>query len=139
MPCRTDYMEPNRREVESKLVADLLVYTAASLYLDLPKYVGMAKSTRYGNPGKLDEMTALLCATCKEMSVEDANRIIWNGKVKLARKLANWWEEHKAADDLREAKERRLLIYDALAKEATEILSGDQFHALKKAILEGKI
>jgi hypothetical protein len=41
------------------------------------------------------------------MSTEDADRLVYDGRNPMARKLADWWEEHQKADKMRRNRERR--------------------------------
>jgi hypothetical protein len=53
------------------------------------------------------DYTVELCAMLTAMSPEDANRLVYDGRNAMARKLADWWEEHQKADKLRINRERR--------------------------------
>lgn len=104
MPCQCDYLEPNDRERESVLVAELLVYAYTSLGLgNIAPYENIANQT-YGFVETLDEDIALLCQLCKEIEFTGkADKIIYDGRHPTARKLAGWWERHQADDKRREA------------------------------------
>lgn len=99
MPCSSS-QEPSQHEVESNRVAKLLVWVYDEhLRRELPAWVREAASSYYGNSGKVHELTALLCAVCLTLDEE----IIYNGRDRAARKLADWWDSHREADALREA------------------------------------
>lgn len=104
MPCRCDHMEPNKRELESKRVAELLawVYSIPKNFPKTPveKYIKASKST-YGNVHLVDEMTAELCKMCHQLD----DSIIYDGRNPMARKLADWWDEHQILDEKRRHRE----------------------------------
>ena len=107
MPCNSDHLEATRRESYNRLTAQLIVYLkgrAASPQekADAANYYGGA------------DYTAELCAMLTAMSPEDANRLVYDGRNAMARKLADWWEEHQKADKLRINRERR----DAMRRRA---------------------
>lgn len=107
MPCRSDYMEPNAQEQESRIVAGHLLYILPIMDKPVPAGVKDAAGALYGNREKVDEWTALLCATCKELEADKslANKYLWDGRAKRARELAAWWEEHQEFDRRRESEE----------------------------------
>lgn len=107
MGCRSDHMEPNAREAESQRVAQHLLYILPALGRQVPPGVGVAASHIYGDIDSLDEWTALLCSTCKDVEADPdlANAYLYDGRKAQARNLAGWWEQHKAADARREEAE----------------------------------
>ena len=94
MPCRCDYMEPTAREIEHKLVHNLIFYVVESLHLD---------RTDFGN--NVDQDTKTLCSLIKAMNKKQLDTIVYNGRNAQARKLADWWDKHQEYDKLREAAE----------------------------------
>lgn len=114
MPCRCDYMEPTEREVEHKLVHNLIFYVVESLHLD---------RTDFGDD--VDQDTKTLCSLIKAMNKKQLDTIVYDGRNPQARKLADWWDKHQEADKLREAAEKhqarlRFLRETALAKLSRE-------------------
>ena len=105
MPCRCDYMEPDKRDKESKKVAMFLVWVYKQLDKNLPEWIYEAAQHTYGNRRRADDLTKLLCAACRELPEE----ILYNGKDRIARELANWWEDHQEKDRIREEREKRKL------------------------------
>ena len=100
MPCRSDYLAPNARETESLLVAKLLLYLG-----DHDLALRAASKTIYGNTQMLDEWTAKLCTVCENLSDHAKDRLMYDGRVPMARKLADWWDDHQAADYKRDVEE----------------------------------
>jgi len=53
----------------------------------------------------LDDLTAHLCDLCTNMGNVERNRLMYDGRNKDARRLADWWEEHQEADAAKAARE----------------------------------
>lgn len=107
MPCDSSHLEPTAREIESKLVCTLLCYLFKALGRSTPPDVRAASKHVYGDEKLLDHHTAMLCAECKKL--EDsvhADSILYDGKNPQARRLADWWDRHKLADERRIAAEK---------------------------------
>ena len=117
MPCNSNYMEPTLAEVNSKQVAVNLVYVCNMIGATPPSKVVNAAASMYGDWRILDEMVVRLCGLISEMTDEDQSRIIYNGRNAEARKLAMWWDEHKAAD-LRRGEEEVAAAIQSQDKEA---------------------
>ena len=77
-----------------------------------------------------------LCKTIRGMNENQLNTIVYNGRDKTSRDLANWWEEHEAADRAREAQERKEAEEKALAQTAMQKISKEELAALKKWVLK---
>lgn len=92
MGCRSDYMEPTAREIENKLVIELLDYVCPKMNLTKPY-----------PKNNVDEATARLCEICTKMGNVEVERIMYDGRNPMARKLADWWDCHQEADRKREA------------------------------------
>lgn len=111
MGCRNDYMNPTEQEIESKKVAEHLVYVASKLGKTCKDYVIKASNTMYGDESKIDEMTVTLCNLLKSLSEEQTNKIVYYARSKQSRDLADWWENHQEFDKKRieqEKEEKRL-------------------------------
>lgn len=98
MPCRCDYMEPTAREKQSKEVAQHLVYLYTRLGQSVPVEVAKAASSLYGDVKTVDVNTANLCAILRTLQESQLNEFVYNGRIKEARDLANWWEDHQRLD-----------------------------------------
>ena len=101
MPCNSAYMEPNWAEKNSKETAECLRYTLLSLSRPVGEMVDLAADNVYGDVANLDRMVVMLCHACKDMTEEEQERIIFDGRSAAARKLAGWWQIHQAADKKR--------------------------------------
>lgn len=107
MPCRSEYCEPSAREVESKRVCGLLVYLLELLGDTVPAGYPDAAKSMYGRENILDEATAHLCQLCGDLTLDQKDTFMYDGRNAKARRLADWWDRHQAADRKREAEETR--------------------------------
>lgn len=133
MPCRCDHMEPTAREIESQLVAGLLIHVLSfpsHAHIKAPEGLGDAVKSTYGNLKKADEWTALLCKLLSEMTDDELDVIVYNGRDKWARKLAEWKEKHEAADRKRKEEERKKREKKMLQQSGLKKLTADEIKAL---------
>lgn len=108
MPCNSTYVEPTRYETFSKRTAECLVYALAEMDRVIPRWVANVAENPYGDTNQVTELTVMLCDLCREIiDGGKADEIIYNGRIKRARDLADWWEEHEAADLEREQEEKQ--------------------------------
>lgn len=139
MACNGDYMNPNDAEINSKRVATLLVYVNEAIGKETMAYVKKAAVDPYGSPKDLDDLTRKLCLRCSEMSPDDVQRIIYDGRNPLARDLAEWWEEHQRADAARIALEEYDAKVIAKAEELKASLDTPQLALIRAAVERGLI
>ena len=100
MPCHDPRNDPNSEYSRSLLAVQLIVWLADNhLKEEIPVLIRAAADERVSI--ELDAATSILCAMCKRTPEE----VIYNGRDRMARKLADWWDDHKAMDAEREAKE----------------------------------
>ncbi len=114
MGCRSDYMEPSNKEREMQRAAGLLLYVWKSLGKPSQKWAEREAENAHASD---ERCVTELCAELKLMNQDQLGSIIYDARNKKARDLANWWEEHQAADKAREASE---------AKEANDKVLRDQ-------------
>jgi hypothetical protein len=133
MGCRSDYLEANAAETNSKEAAQHLVYVMTKLKQKIPDYVTKAASNYYGDVGKLNKMVVQLCDILTNMDEEIRDAIVYNGKDKQARQLADWWDAHQEADRRRIAKENLEKEQKALIKQAKAKLTPEEFEAISKS------
>lgn len=138
MPCRSDYLEPTERERESKLVAELIVWLMNRLkrHSEIPKDVLEAANNAYGDQSEVDVFTQMLCKLVYNLTAEQQDMFLWNGRDAHSRKLADWWDKHQELDRQRamavEENERKAKAWDsAYAKLNSLTLSGDEMDALR--------
>lgn len=101
MPCRSDYMDPTQKERLLQETAQLTVYVLESKGEFVPPRLQAAAKDVYCR----EDYVALLCVLVREFTPEEMNKVVFDGRSKNARKLADWWEKHEEADRIREAKE----------------------------------
>ena len=116
MACRSDYMEPTAREVELALVIKHLEHLG----------VPMLKTF------DVDHLTAYLCRILgEELSPEEMDRLVYNGRDPAARALADWWDRHQSVDADRIAKETEDRKNAELRSSAMSKLTPEERKALK--------
>lgn len=91
MPCRCDYMEPNKREVELSRVACLLDELKGEP-IRKPFWEGMHPSVYNKGLGQkdADEMVEEICTKLRQVDV-----------TKYSLEMQIWWRDHQAADKIR--------------------------------------
>lgn len=104
MPCRSDYMEPSGKERTLQQTARLLIYTLHMLGEPAPAWVVEQAATIYA---KDERLVPTLCAAIKGLDDATREQLIYNAHNLLSRQLADWWEEHQAADHARELTEQQ--------------------------------
>jgi hypothetical protein len=104
MPCDSSYLAPTRLEKESQRCAECLVYVFKQFGDRCPEWIVEVASDPCGHQMKLDLMVRMLCSMCRAMNRKEQSRIIYDGRSKNARQLADWWDEHKRADKARRKK-----------------------------------
>ena len=132
MPCRSDYMEPTHKEIQLQRTAKLLRFVNVKLDLPVSKKLNEAANSSYCS----DDFVPELCKTIRGLNEEQLNDIVYNARDKISRSLADWWEEHEAADRAREAKERKEAEEKALAERAMQKITKEELAALKKWLLK---
>lgn len=116
MGCRSDYMDPTRREAELQRTAKLYAYALRQLRQPVSLNIESAANDVYCKADYVPQ----LCELLTSLTAEDLDRIVYNARDKVSRDLADWWEEHQQADLKRlqvEAEQRKqALIKSAIAK-----------------------
>lgn len=108
-----------RNETATRNVAKHIVYLYTELghTARIPDYVKDAADNAWDHLSKLDEMTAFLCETIENESVHDVHAIMYNGRKKKSRALADWWESHKELD------KKRKEVIDSLTPRQRNLLN----------------
>ncbi len=130
MPCNSDYMERNGREIESVRTAEALHYILLRINKEVPDYVAEAATSYYGNVNMLDDMVVMLCGICESFSESEKTEFIYDGRNPKARILAEWWDNHEKADIARKMKEERDAEVKRLKSLAMSKLSAEELIAL---------
>ena len=103
MPCRSDYMEPTGKEQRLQESAQLLYWVMKQRPpYKVPKWLVEAKENMYCSD---DRAVIELCSLLRSLPDDELDRYVYNAKDATSRKLADWWEEHLAADRVREKQE----------------------------------
>lgn len=138
MPCRSDYMEPNGREIESRKVANHLLYLDGSFGIKVShNNVIRAAKDVYGMVGQLDEMTEELCTKIRNMSQETKEKALYNGRSSEARALADWWQRHEEFDRKREEQEKAKVVEQERLKVIVQKLTPEELQFLKEGGFKG--
>jgi hypothetical protein len=119
-------MEPHGAEVESKAVAEHLMYLNEKAHIKVSDEVEAAADNYYGNKEMLHEFTMQLCSACHKVSDD----IIYNGRDPKARKLADWWDNHQAGEARREKEDKEIAKKKKLRKQALKKLTKEERDAL---------
>lgn len=114
MPC-THYESDWEREAEINFehireLSDFLLYSYKILDTELFKqnFERLTYINRLVTPTLIDELTAELCSILRCASEEEIELLCYRPKVKMSRRLADWWEEHQEKDARRIEEENRL-------------------------------
>jgi len=91
-------MKPTVKERQQQQAAKNLVYIYGALGQTVPADVAHASADIYGGTDGEENMKTL-CIILRLMTDEQRNRIVYDGRTPDARRLADWWDEHKAEDD----------------------------------------
>lgn len=104
MGCRNDYLAQSGMEAGLQRAAKLAVFVAEKLpSINLPSEIAEQANEYYA---KDVAQVEFLCETLRNMSEEDRDRIVYDGRNPVSRDLADWWDEHQKADKVRELAER---------------------------------
>ena len=99
MPCDSSYLEATTKEVEFKRAATLLAFLYQETHQECPGWVTKEAGNYYAGD---ERIIPELCSFIRAMDPETFDRIAYNTKNRIARDLANWWEDHLEADKQRE-------------------------------------
>lgn len=100
MPCNSDYLAPTHREREQQRAAKLLQWLYTYMKLEVPNWVEQAAGSCYGTT----DAVVILCRDMRALTPEFRQEVL-SQQNRYSRDLANWWEEHLAADAAREKRE----------------------------------
>ena len=127
MPCNSDYMAPSTKERELQRTAKLLVYLQRQLGQEPEAWLLHEANNIYSSN---DQSVIKLCDALRQMSPTQMDSIVYNGHNKTARDLADWWEEHQAADVERERTEAIVTARKQLRDQALSKLTSEEKEAL---------
>jgi hypothetical protein len=98
MPCDGSYMNPNDEEHNRRTAAEFIVFVDSKLGIETPEDIKHAAGHIYGQGVELDDVVAKLCFKLSTLTKKQQSVIIYNGRDKTSRALADWWDEHQEAD-----------------------------------------
>lgn len=127
MPCNSDYMEPTDKEQRLKETAELYVYACNKLGYTAPNWITVMTLEDY--PTRSDVVPAL-CAFLKNLTVDELEEVAYDAHSPDSRRLADWWEEHKMADQERYAMEEAKKRVESLREQALAKLTEEEKRAL---------
>lgn len=117
MPCTSDYPAPTPKEIELQRTAKLLIYVLEKTGRKADALMKKTAEDCYAN----EDYVPKLCAMLKKMPEKVRDKLVYDARNKTSRELADWWEEHQAADlrqrrEEQEQKEREKLAAQARMK-----------------------
>jgi hypothetical protein len=101
MPCYQ--AEESNNEVQSRRMAALVVILDRKMGLKTPEAIIRWSNATYEN--HCDILTPLLCSRLNALTPEQLDQIVYNGRDKDSRRLADWFDEHKEWDAKRRNEE----------------------------------
>jgi hypothetical protein len=116
-------MGPTNYELEIAETVKNLIYARKELGMEINKELKAAASTIYFTKEEGDKWVAELCGILSGLSKAKENKLVYNAKSADSRKLADWWEEHQAADKKRIADEKKKTKEDQERKTALSKLT----------------
>lgn len=128
MPCRSDYMEPTGKERRLQETAQLLVYLRQNTKTGdkISNKLRSAASDLYCRVDFVPE----LCEAIRSLSADDFDRVVYNARDPMSRKLADWWEKHEEADRQRIEEEAAKLRKQAIRQQAIAKLTEEERRVL---------
>ncbi len=134
MPCDSNYLSPAQWELDLAEVIDLLDYVQTMRGARRNgKTVRRGAPQCHGHASKqadLEPLVVKLCAILRRLPPAEFDRLVYNGRSRMSRHLADWWETHDAADKEREAKEQKKLQEQQIVAAAKKKLTPKERKAL---------
>ena len=127
MPCNSDYLRPTDSEQEFRRAAQLLVYVKKKLGVKPEKWMLKEADNQYASDAR---SVTELCATLNAMKSRQRDAIVYNARNRVARDLADWWEEHQKADTERAKRDVALWKQSEMRKKALKKLTPAERKAL---------
>lgn len=128
MPCNSDHMEPTGKEKYLQRTAKLYAYAMGMLSRRIPDDVVADMNNIYCTK----DHTAALCTFLRDLKRETFDSIVYNGRDRTSRQLADWYEEHIKADRERIRKETDERMQKRLRKSAVAKLTPAELKAIRR-------
>lgn len=97
MPCYTPPESDN--QIESRRVCELILIFDKKM--GLASDYRIAKWAEYGSFNHCDIVVPMLCEKINSLSEEELERVVYNGRDKESRRLADWFDYHNEFDKTR--------------------------------------
>lgn len=110
MACNSEHLRQTNKEIELQKAAQLYLFVRDCLGIPVPPELEQAANTLYCT----DDYTESLCSTLQGFNEEQMQRIVYDGRNKQSRELADWWEAHLQADQKRLQSEEALTLAERL-------------------------
>ena len=94
MPCYTPPESDN--EIESRKVCELILIFDKKMGIVTPYEI--KKWAEYGYHNHCDIVVPMLCEKINSLSEEELERIVYNGRDRESRRLADWFDDHDKFD-----------------------------------------
>lgn len=98
MPCNTDYMNPSTREKQLQETAKLYRWLLIQLGETVPDSVSQTANNIYASTNFISDLCERITAL-RTRTPSAYESIVYNGRDKWSRRLADWWDEHQEADE----------------------------------------
>lgn len=108
MPCNSDYLEPTQKEKQIQRAAKLALFAMEGFKIKPPDYILACAKQIYASDERVVPFLCRWLSNMKKNSPNAFERLVYNAKNKKSRDLADWWDEHLAADKKRIQREKEI-------------------------------
>lgn len=131
MPCDSGYMEPTPYDCKIKETATLLCYVYGSLGIAISSELYKASYEQVYFTKKLgNKWVNALCYALNSMPDDERDQLIYDNRIRLSRRLADWWEDHSKADTEKLKNEQDKKNREALREFALNKLTNEEKRVL---------
>ena len=95
MPCSSDRMEQTAEEKMRAETATLLVYLLNKLGYGIDVRAASTSGDYWASKEDGDYVYAKLCKVLGSMNESELDKIVYDGRSRMSRRLADWWENHQ--------------------------------------------
>lgn len=94
MPCYTP--DESNHDKESRRVSNLILIFDKKMNIKSDPRIEKWANAYYEN--HCNVVTPMLCEKIRALNEDELNQIVYNGRDKESRMLADWWDEHDKFD-----------------------------------------
>ena len=140
MPCRDCGWTPQQEDMKKfSVLSQFIDFIGSQLNTRIYDYRGLAV-----NQPSLDHMTQAICDAIRNMTEDQKEITVYNGRISTGRRLGDWWEEHQTQDAVRASIEMAVaqmtpVERGGLIQEATWKLTEEEFQAIIYATKHGEV